>query len=150
MSVMLGMRNPDATEPMTADTIFRLFSLTKPITSFAALMLVDQGRMALDDPLGAEATVDYERNCPVTVNHERQTRVAIRAAGDIVGDANVDEDVDPSMAGEDFAFMLRSRPGIFIGNGESSPLHNPSCDFNDDAILCGISYWVRLAEQRLG
>ncbi|MCJ8520243.1 hippurate hydrolase [Pseudorhizobium tarimense] len=100
---------------------------------------------------GATVEIDYERNCPVTVNHDRETGNAIRAATEVVGPANLDPEVDPSMAGEDFAYMLKSRPGafIFIGNGESAPLHNPGYDFSDEAIAYGISYWVRLAEQRL-
>ncbi len=36
---------------MTADTIFRLYSMSKPITSVAAMMLVEDGKLALDDPL---------------------------------------------------------------------------------------------------
>ncbi|MCB5204440.1 M20 family metallopeptidase [Neorhizobium sp. T786] len=101
---------------------------------------------------GATAEIEYERNCPVTVNHDRETQHSITAATDIVGPTNVDIDVDPSMAGEDFAYMLKSRPGafIFIGNGDSAPLHNPAYDFSDEALAYGISYWVQLAEQRLG
>jgi hippurate hydrolase len=47
--------------------------------------------------------------------------------------------------------MLNTRPGayIMIGNGDSAGLHNPAYDFNDEAIAFGVSYWVRLAEQRL-
>ncbi|NTF34286.1 M20 aminoacylase family protein [Rhizobium skierniewicense] len=99
----------------------------------------------------AEAEVVYERHCPVTVNHAAETEHAIRIARDIVGDKNVDSDVDPSMAGEDFSYMLNERPGafIFLGNGESAGLHNPGYDFNDEAIAYGVSYWVKLAEQRL-
>jgi CubicO group peptidase (beta-lactamase class C family) len=36
---------------MTDNTIFRLYSMTKPITSVAAMMLVDEGRLRLDDPV---------------------------------------------------------------------------------------------------
>ncbi|MET0219164.1 MAG: serine hydrolase domain-containing protein [Tardiphaga sp.] len=46
-----GIRDPDTNAPMTADTIFRLHSMTKPITSFAAMMLIDQGKLKLDDPV---------------------------------------------------------------------------------------------------
>ncbi|MNF19095.1 N-acetyldiaminopimelate deacetylase [compost metagenome] len=55
------------------------------------------------------------------------------------------------MAGEDFSYMLKERPGafIFIGNGETAGLHNPAYDFNDEVIPYGVSYWVRLVEQRL-
>ena len=100
---------------------------------------------------GATAEIRYERNCPVTINHDREVGHAVSAASEVVGAANLDTDVEPSMAGEDFAFMLRSRPGafIFIGNGDSAALHNPAYDFSDEAIAYGISYWVRLAEQRL-
>lgn len=38
--------------PMRRDTLFRIASMTKPITSAAALMLVEEGRMRLDDPIG--------------------------------------------------------------------------------------------------
>ncbi len=94
---------------------------------------------------------DYERACPVTVNHPAETDYAAKAAIDIVGADNVDTEVDPTMAGEDFAFMLQARPGayILIGNGQTPGLHNPAYDFNDEALAAGISYWVRLAEQRL-
>ncbi|RYX91759.1 MAG: class A beta-lactamase-related serine hydrolase [Bradyrhizobiaceae bacterium] len=46
-----GVRDPNTKQPMTADTIFRLHSMSKPITSFAAMMLVDEGRLKLDDPV---------------------------------------------------------------------------------------------------
>ena len=100
---------------------------------------------------GATIEYEYERACPVTVNHPAETDYAARAAIEVVGPDNVDTEVDPSMAGEDFAFMLQSRPGayIMIGNGETAGLHNPAYDFNDEAIAAGISYWVRLTEQRL-
>lgn len=100
---------------------------------------------------GAEAAIEYERRCPVTVNHDQETEHAIRVATDVVGASNIDANVDPSMAGEDFAFMLKRRPGafIFIGNGDTAALHNPHYDFDDEAISFGISYWVRLVEQRL-
>jgi len=46
-----GKRNVESGEPMTADTIFPIHSVTKTITSFAAMMLVDRGTIALDDPV---------------------------------------------------------------------------------------------------
>jgi CubicO group peptidase (beta-lactamase class C family) len=36
---------------MTEDTIFRLYSMSKPVTSVAAMMLIDDGKLALDEPL---------------------------------------------------------------------------------------------------
>jgi CubicO group peptidase (beta-lactamase class C family) len=46
-----GKRDTDTGAPMTPDTIFPIHSVTKTITSVAALMLVDRGKIALDDPV---------------------------------------------------------------------------------------------------
>jgi CubicO group peptidase (beta-lactamase class C family) len=46
-----GVRDVKTGQPMTIDTQFALLSMTKPITSFAAMMLVDAGKLSLDDPV---------------------------------------------------------------------------------------------------
>jgi len=46
-----GVRDVATKQAMTPDTIFALHSMTKPITSLAAMMLIDQGRLALADPV---------------------------------------------------------------------------------------------------
>jgi len=46
-----GVRDPATMAPMTTDTIFRLYSMSKPVTSVAAMMLVEQGKLKLDDPI---------------------------------------------------------------------------------------------------
>ena len=101
--------------------------------------------------MGGEARVTVHRGYPVTKNHGEQTGVALNAAGDVAGLPNIDPDVNPMMGGEDFSYMLNARPGnfIFIGNGDTAALHNADYDFNDEIIPHGVSYWVRLAEQRL-
>ncbi|MBB3316553.1 hippurate hydrolase [Rhizobium sp. BK181] len=101
---------------------------------------------------GAEVDINFNRNYPVTYNHATETGHAVRIAGEIAGAGNVNAEIDPLMGGEDFSYMLNARPGafIFIGNGDTAGLHNPAYDFNDETIAHGISYWVRLAEQRLG
>ena len=45
-----GMADVGTGRPMTVDTIFRIASMTKPVTSLAAMQLVEQGRLSLDDP----------------------------------------------------------------------------------------------------
>jgi CubicO group peptidase (beta-lactamase class C family) len=47
----VGWRDVEARLPMERDTLFRIASMTKPITSMAALMLFEEGRFALDDPI---------------------------------------------------------------------------------------------------
>ncbi|MBV9459818.1 MAG: beta-lactamase family protein, partial [Bradyrhizobium sp.] len=46
-----GTRDPDKGTPMTQDAIFPIHSATKTITSIAAMMLIDRGKIALDDPV---------------------------------------------------------------------------------------------------
>ncbi|MFJ1759156.1 serine hydrolase domain-containing protein [Amycolatopsis sp. NPDC088138] len=48
----VGSADVEGTRPMTEDSLFRIASLTKPITAAAVLALVDDGRLALDDPIG--------------------------------------------------------------------------------------------------
>ena len=62
-----GVRDVATRLPMSADTIFRLYSMSKPITSVAAMMLVEDGKLKLDDPVSnyipafAEAKVGVEK-----------------------------------------------------------------------------------------
>src|SRR5690242_6970454 len=46
-----GVRDIATELSMSADTIFRLYSMSKPITSVAAMMLVEDGKLALNDPV---------------------------------------------------------------------------------------------------
>ncbi|HEX41044.1 MAG TPA: class A beta-lactamase-related serine hydrolase [Phycisphaerales bacterium] len=47
----VGHRDREAAVDMSADTIFRIASMTKPVTSVAVMILYDEGKIALDDPL---------------------------------------------------------------------------------------------------
>ena len=51
LSVALGQQDPAAGTPMTSDAIFRIYSMTKPLVSLAALMLAEEGRLQLGDPV---------------------------------------------------------------------------------------------------
>jgi len=48
----VGQLDPKSGSPMSKDAIFRLYSMTKPFTSVAAMMLVEEGRLRLTDPVG--------------------------------------------------------------------------------------------------
>jgi amidohydrolase len=99
---------------------------------------------------GAKIDLTYEHGYPVTVNHAAQTDFATRIAREVAGEANVHE-MAPMMGAEDFSFMLEARPGAFIfcGNGDSAGLHHPAYNFNDEAIVHGTSYWIKLVENTL-
>ena len=63
-----GVKDVETKRPMTDDAIFRLYSMSKPVTSVAAMMLVDDGKISLDDPLSkfipafAQAKVAVEQH----------------------------------------------------------------------------------------
>lgn len=46
-----GLMDVERNKPMCRDTIFRIYSMTKPITSIAMMQLYEQGRFLLDDPV---------------------------------------------------------------------------------------------------
>lgn len=125
-------------------------SLSKETRAFAEQRLREVAA-GIAATTGAEITVRYKNNYPVTFNHDAQTEFAARIAKAVAGDAMVQTDVNPMMAAEDFSYMLEARPGayIFIGNGDTAGLHHPAYDFNDEAIPYGISYFVSIIETAL-
>lgn len=100
---------------------------------------------------GAEIEFKHRRLEPAMFNHKEGTNLAIKAARGLVGPVSVADKIKPSMGSEDFAYMLEARPGayIHIGNGPTASVHNPSYDFNDEALPYGIGYWVNLVETAL-
>lgn len=51
LSTVLGLADRERQVPLAEDAIFRIYSMTKPITSVAAMMLVEECKLALDDPV---------------------------------------------------------------------------------------------------
>ena len=103
---------------------------------------------ATAEAYGAEAEVIYERGYPVMVNTDEQTEFAAEVARAVSGECAESPLV---MGGEDFAYMLQSRPGayILVGNGDTAPVHHPAYDFNDEAIPAGVSWWAGVVESRM-
>jgi CubicO group peptidase (beta-lactamase class C family) len=77
----LGQQNPEDATPMALNSIFRIYSMTKPIVSVAVMMLMEQGKLLLSDPVGkylpeyakqqlaveADGQVSYVATKPATV-----------------------------------------------------------------------------------
>jgi hippurate hydrolase len=127
---------------------------------------IEQGLRRIADGIaqahGCRAEIAFRRASPPVVNHEREARFAAEVMRDVVGSDRVDEDYPAVLGAEDFAHMLRARPGCyaFIGNGDGGHrmpdhgpgpciIHNTSFDFNDEIIPIGASYFVRLAQKWL-
>jgi len=74
-----GKRNVARDVPMSPDTIFRIASMTKPITSVAIMMLAEQGKLALDDPL-AKYLPEFDQRPVITRFNPADARYATRPA----------------------------------------------------------------------
>jgi hippurate hydrolase len=104
--------------------------------------------------LGGSAELEYHRGYPATVNTVKEARFAAQVGEKVFGKQNVITDHEPTMGGEDFAYMLQARPGayVFLGQGGAQGgcyLHNPTYDFNDEVIPLGAGYLAALAEESL-
>jgi CubicO group peptidase (beta-lactamase class C family) len=98
-----GWRDVDAKLPVERDTIFRIASMTKPITSAAALMLFEEGRFALDDPIARWAP-EFER-----------MQVLRTPDGPL-------DDTDPAVRPITFEDLLTHRAGLTYGDFHTGPI----------------------------
>lgn len=105
------------------------------------------------------AEVTYTREFVPLINDAALVDEALAAAramlaGNAVGitaDDAVRIAAEPMTASEDFARFLDHVPGcfVFMGNGDTAPLHNPAYDFNDEALLHGARYHAAIVRRRL-
>lgn len=118
--------------------------------------------------LGCQAEIDWQEGYPVTENNERATERLLALARRVLGPARVIRAEHPTMGGEDFSFYGRHVPACFFflglnpsiaglskasgGNadGKFPSLHQPTFDFNDEAIPTGVELFCSLALDETG
>jgi len=76
-----GMMDREASKPMRPDAMFRICSMTKPITSVAVMMLYEEGRFLLDDPVSKY--LPEFKNPKVLVKPAKGTTYSIPATKEI-------------------------------------------------------------------
>lgn len=98
---------------------------------------------------GVEADVTYHRYYPATVNSQAEAQLALEAAAAVGLQASVAPRA--AFTSEDFAFLLRERPGayLWLGQGGERALHHPCYDFNDDALPHGVRWFCAVVERML-
>ena len=77
-----GMQDREKRQPMRPDAIFRIASMTKPVTSVAVMMLYEEGRLLLTDRLSKYVPAFGDRQRPVQGRRRRGTEVAARETAD--------------------------------------------------------------------
>ena len=102
---------------------------------------------------GAGANIEFDliNKYPPTINSKKESEFAAKIAKQMVGEENVNTDIDPSMGGEDFSYLLNKKPGsyLYIGQGDENHkahLHTTKYDFNDNLLPIGVNYWVNLVK----
>ncbi len=108
---VLGYQDDEAQVPMRRDTIFRIASMTKPIVSVATLMLLEEGKLRLDDPI--------ERWLPEFAN----PRVMLNPAGSL-------DETRPAARSITVLDLLTHRPGIVSRFTALGPMIAASADLN--------------------
>ena len=111
---------------------------------------------------GCSAEISFVRASPPVVNHVAEAKFAAQVMREVVGSDGVVENFNAVMSAEDFAHMLKVKPGCyaFIGNGEGAHrlpghgvgpclIHNTSYDFNDEILPVGATYFALLAQRWL-
>ena len=103
---------------------------------------------------GGEANVEFNltNKYPPTINSKKESEFAANVAKSLVGDDNVNIDIEPSMGGEDFSYLLEKKPGsyLYIGQGDQdhkAHLHTSKYDFNDNLLPIGVNFWVKLVQK---
>lgn len=102
----------------------------------------------------AEIELNYQRIYPATINHTECSSVVRQTIEKTFPTGTLDSTVEPSLASEDFSFLLNACPGayIFLGsarNENDEPLHSPFFDFNDTVIPTGATLLTSVALQAL-
>lgn len=107
---------------------------------------------AVAEAHGCTAELTYRRGYPPTVNDPEAVDVFRHVAVETFGAERVVDVAQPVMGGEDFAYYGREVPACFFvlglvpeGADHVAELHQPTFNFNDDAIAVGVEMFCRLA-----
>ena len=100
---------------------------------------------------GADAEISFRKLYPATINSKEKSIFAANVARELVGEENVFTDIEPSMGGEDFSYLLNEKPGSYLYIGQKdenhkSHLHTTNFDFNDNLLPLGVNFWVNLVK----
>lgn len=100
---------------------------------------------------GCTITCQKKASCPPCLNDPRAAAAAASAAGQVLGEANVQIDLTALPFSDDFALMLRQWPGAYIFLGQPGAMcHHPTFDFDDRLLPVGASILCRLVERQTG
>ena len=113
MHEAFGFRDKDAKAEMKLDTIFRIASMTKPIVTTAAMMLMEEGKLSLADPVSKYIPAFAE------------TKVAVKKAN---ADGTVEMALEPQFRPMTVQDLMRHTSGLTYGAASSNPVKQSYMD----------------------
>lgn len=123
-------------EKVREDTIYKIERISKYVS----------------ESCGGDYRLNIERGLPPLINHNEKLAQAKLAAEKVVGKENTIQLNKASMGGEDFAYYLQEIPGAYLWIGARNEaknktylMHHPKFDFDEDALLVGTKFYIRLA-----
>ena len=122
----VGFRDKDAGAPMTKDAIFSIASMTKPMSSVALLMLYEDGRLLLSDPVGKHLPALADRRVAASLENPSETVPAAR---------------QPTLQD-----ILRHTSGLLYGGRGSSALHKmyPASSSSSGTTMTSAEFLAKL------
>ena len=103
---------------------------------------------------GGTAVIEFDlvNKYPPTINSKKESEFASEVAKKLVGNEKVITDINPSMGGEDFSYLLNEKPGsyLYIGQADknhNANLHTSNYDFNDNLLPIGVNFWINLVKE---
>ncbi|MCP4718510.1 MAG: amidohydrolase [Desulfobacteraceae bacterium] len=120
---------------------------TDPDTRILMIKKLEELASSIARGFGGSAEFDWQTGYPVAVNNSKVLKIAREAIINAFGPGSIELTKNPWMGSEDFSFMLEKVPGafLFIGNGDSAPVHNSEYDFDDRVIPFGVKFYQSLA-----
>tara|TARA_B100000965_G_C19500400_1_gene717196 strand:- start:264 stop:1193 length:930 start_codon:yes stop_codon:yes gene_type:complete len=121
--------------------------------SFIAKKIEDISKgIALSNGGTAVIEFDLVNKYPPTINSKKESEFASEVAKKLVGNEKVITDINPSMGGEDFSYLLNEKPGsyLYIGQADknhNANLHTSNYDFNDNLLPIGVNFWINLVKE---
>ena len=128
---------------------------TQPEARERLLRGLERMAKAVGELHSAAVEVTFGENAPPVINAVRETSIARRAAGHVVGPEAVVPQDHPSMGAEDFSFYLDTIPGCYVRLGSRGPddiyvpLHSPLFDVDEGVLSIGAAYFDRVAREAL-
>lgn len=108
-------------------------------------------RKGIGDSFNLKCELDYVKGYPAVLNTDEQVDLLLETSSGKTDFITDFEEVEPSMGGEDFAYYLEEKPGVFFNIGTKNkalgtdyPHHHPKFNIDEEGLKAGVESYLRL------